>query len=360
MPCVCLLVKFKGKPDAGNPLVRFDEGEGEPSLLYQGWYSAEELLDYIAQNIPGAHAKLRDEPMEYLGLRDYQIKAVERVEAALADGQTKFLVAMATGTGKTRLAISLIYRLIKTGRFRRILFVVDRKALGEQAGDKFKETRLEELKTFDQIYDIKEVDKIEIESTTKVNIATVQGLMRAIMNPSEKRTTPSVGQYDCIIVDEAHRGYTLDRELGEDELPYRDQSDYLSKYRRVIDYFDAVKIGLTATPAPHTIDIFGHPVYTYTYREAVVDGWLIDHEPPHQLHTHLSKEGIKWEKGDTINSRMEFVMLYWCYQKKHFACSVSTGYGINNIALFIVAWDTRYAHSADLNILMLLKHHVRT
>ena len=101
-------------------------------------------------------------------------------------------------------------------------------------------------------------------------------------------------------MDEAHRGYTLDRELGEDELPYRDQSDYLSKYRRVIDYFDAVKIGLTATPAPHTIDIFGQPVYTYTYREAVIDGWLIDHEPPHQLLTHLSQKGIKWKKGDTI------------------------------------------------------------
>ena len=153
----------------------------------QGWYTAEELVDSMAQDIPGAQAKLKDEPMEYLGLRDYQIKAVECVETALANGQTKLLVAMATGTGKTRLAISLIYRLIKTGRFRRILFVVDRTALGEQAGDKFKETRLEELKTFDQIYDIKEVDKIEIESTTKVNIATVQGLMRAIMNPSKKR-----------------------------------------------------------------------------------------------------------------------------------------------------------------------------
>ncbi len=208
--------------------------------------------------------------------------------------------AMATGTGKTRLAISLIYRLIKTGRFRSILFVVDRTALSEQAGDKFKETRNEELKTFDQIYDIKEIDKIEIEPTTKVNISTVQGLMRAIMNPSGKRATPSVGQYDCIIVDEAHRGYTLDRELGEDELPYRDQSDYLSKYRRVIDYFDAVKIGLTATPAPQTIEIFGHPVYTYIYRVAVIDGRLIDHEPSHQLITHLAKEGIKWKKGEMI------------------------------------------------------------
>ncbi len=275
------------------------ESTNHPRPL-QGWYGGEDLMGYRSQDVQGAHLKLNDEPMEYLGLRDYQEEAIKRVEAALVGGRTKLLVAMATGTGKTRLGIGLIYRLIKCKRFRRILFVVDRTALGEQAGDNFKETRLEELKTFDQIYDLKEVDKIEIEATTKVNIATVQGLMRAIMNPSEKRPAPSVGRYDCIIVDEAHRGYTLDRELVEDELPYRDQSDYLSKYRRVIDYFDSVKIGLTATPAPHTTDIFGLPVYTYSYREAVIDGWLIDHEPPHQLLTHLAKDGIKWEKGDTI------------------------------------------------------------
>ncbi|HVN82822.1 MAG TPA: DEAD/DEAH box helicase family protein [Terriglobia bacterium] len=207
---------------------------------------------------------------------------------------------MATGTGKTLLAIGLIYRLIKSQRFRRILFVVDRNSLGEQAGDKFKEMRLEELKTFDQIYDLKEVDDSGIEPTTKARIATVQGLMHAIMYASDVYEVPSVGQFDCIIVDEAHRGYTLDRELQDDTLPYRDQNDYLSKYRRVIDYFDAVKLGLTATPAPHTVEIFGKPVYTYSYREAVIDGWLVDHEPPHQLVTRLAKEGIKWEKGDTI------------------------------------------------------------
>ena len=157
----------------------------------QGWYSAEELVGLLEQNIPTAHGKLIEEPMDYLGLRDYQEKAVHQIEAAIDNGQTRLLVAMATGTGKTRLAIGLIYRLIKSGRFRRILFVVDRTALGEQAGDKFKETRLEELKTFDQIYDLKEVDKIDIEPTTKVNIATVQGLMHAVMYPSENAKVPA-------------------------------------------------------------------------------------------------------------------------------------------------------------------------
>jgi len=266
----------------------------------QGWYSAEELVALLNQDIPAAQEKLAKEPMDYLGLRDYQEKAVLKVESALDKGRNRHLVAMATGTGKTRVALGLIYRFIKTERFRRVLFVVDRTSLGEQAGDHFKDTRLEELKTFDQIYDLKEVDKTGIEPTTKVNIATVQGLMRAIMYPSNTHDVPSVGQYDCIIIDEAHRGYTLDRELGDDALPYRDQKDYLSKYRRVIEYFDAVKIGLTATPAPHTVEIFGKPVFTYTYREAVIDGWLVDHEPPHQLVTRLAKKGIKWEKGDTV------------------------------------------------------------
>jgi type I restriction enzyme R subunit len=266
----------------------------------QGWYSAEELIALLKQDIPAAQGKLANEPLDYLGLRDYQERAVQKIEAALDQGRKRLLIAMATGTGKTRLAIGLVYRLIKSDRFRRILFVVDRNALGEQAGDKFKETRLEDLKTFDQIYDLKDVYESEIESTTKVRIATVQALMHAIMYPSDTREVPSVGQFDCIIVDEAHRGYTLDRELSDDELLYRNEKDYLSKYRRVIDYFDAVKIGLTATPAPHTIEIFGKPIFTYSYREAVIDGWLMDHEPPHQLVTRLAKEGIIWEKGDTI------------------------------------------------------------
>lgn len=266
----------------------------------QGWYSPDDLVALLQQDIPSAHKKLKHEPLGYLGLRNYQEKAVQRIESTLDQGIDRILIAMATGTGKTQLAIGLIYRLIKSGRFRRILFVVDRTSLGLQAGDKFKETRLEELKTFDQIYDLKEVDKADIESTTKVNIATVQGLMHSIMYPTNPSDVPNVGQYDCIIVDEAHRGYTLDRELGDDSLPYKNQNDYLSKYRRVIDYFDAIKIGLTATPAPHTIEIFGKPIFTYSYREAVIDGWLVDHEPPHQLVTKLAKKGIKWEKGDTI------------------------------------------------------------
>jgi type I restriction enzyme R subunit len=118
--------------------------------------------------------------------------------------------------------------------------------------------------------------------------------------PSENQTPPAVDQYDCIVVDECHRGYLLDRELSDTELTFRSYEDYISKYRRVIEYFDAVRIGLTATPALQTTEIFGMPVYTYSYREAVIDGFLIDHEPPIQITTRLSKDGITWKAGERV------------------------------------------------------------
>ena len=107
-------------------------------------------------------------------------------------------------------------------------------------------------------------------------------------------------QYDCIVVDECHRGYLLDRELSDTELGFRGFEDYISKYRRVLDYFDAVKVGLTATPALHTTEIFGAPIYSYSYRDAVIDGYLVDHEPPVQISTQLSTGGIVWRVGEQV------------------------------------------------------------
>lgn len=94
--------------------------------------------------------------------------------------------------------------------------------------------------------------------------------------------------------------YLLDREMSDAELSFRDQDDYVSKYRRVLDYFDATKIGLTATPALHTVQIFGEPVFRYSYREAVVDGYLVDHEPPVRIKTALSENGIHFAAEDEV------------------------------------------------------------
>jgi type I restriction enzyme R subunit len=176
--------------------------------------------------------------------------------------------------------------------------LVDRIALGDQKIDTFKEVKLEDLKTLNQLYDIKDFGKKEFEKDTRVHIATVQSLVKRIVY-NESDVSIGVSDYDCIIVDEAHRGYILDKEMDEDEMLYRNQDDFRSKYRAVIDYFDAVKIALTATPALHTTQIFGKPVYSYDYRTAVVDGYLVDHDAPHIIRTKLSEEGIVFEAGST-------------------------------------------------------------
>lgn len=269
----------------------------------QGWFTPEDLSALFKQDIASANGKLAAESFDYgFPIRDYQKKAILFTEAAIASGRSAILIAMATGTGKTKTCIALIYRLLKTKRFRRILFLVDRSALGEQAANAFKDTRMESLQSFADAFGIKEIDQAKADSDTAVHIATVQGMVQRVLYPSESNPPPSVGEYDCIIVDECHRGYTLDRELSETELSFRSFDDYFSTYRRVLDYFAAVKIGLTATPALHTTEIFGAPVYAYTYREAVIDGYLVDYEPPYKIETELSREGIKWKKGEDVQA----------------------------------------------------------
>jgi type I restriction enzyme, R subunit len=275
--------------------------DNHPSAL-EGWYTPEGLLDLLRQDVDEAHAKLKVEPMPYID-RDYQKKAILAVEQGLEEGKRELLVAMATGTGKTRTCIGLCYRLLKTKRFRRVLFLVDRNALGKQTGDALKDLQLENLQTFTDIFDVKELADLKPDRETKLQIATIQAMVKRVLVPYDETgepNVPPVDQYDCIIVDECHRGYLLDRELSDREFSFRDEDDYISKYRRVLDHFDAVKIGLTATPALHTKEIFGPPVYSYSYREAVVDGFLVDHEPPIRIVTELARDGIHYKAHEEV------------------------------------------------------------
>lgn len=280
------------------------ESANMPKAL-RGWISPDGMLKLLESDIERADKALQTLPYDFLrdkdglNLRQYQLNAIQAAENAVINGQKNILLAMATGTGKTRTVLGMIYRFLKTGRFNRILFLVDRTALGEQAEDVFNEVKLEDLKTLNDIYDIKTLEDAVFEDETKVHIATVQGMVKRLLYNDEERQ-PSVTDYDLIVIDEAHRGYLLDKEMGEDELLYRDQLDYQSKYRLVIEYFDAVKIALTATPALHTTQIFGNPVFKYTYREAVIEGYLVDYDAPHKIKTQFNTEGIKYNKGETL------------------------------------------------------------
>lgn len=274
------------------------------SRALRGWMSPEGLTTLLSNNPATANAKLENTPYDLLRdpdglhLRDYQIRAIEAAEKAIINGQKAVLLSMSTGTGKTRTVLGMIYRFLSTNRFRRILFLVDRNSLGEQAQDVFKEVKLEELLTLDNIYNIRELGQQGFDAETRIKVATVQSMVRHLLNDEE--ASISVSDYDLIIVDEAHRGYTMDKELSETEMLYRDEADYISKYRMVIEYFDAVKIALTATPALHTTAIFGNPVFNYSYREAVIDGYLVDHDAPHNIVSKLRAEGIRYSAGEQI------------------------------------------------------------
>jgi len=231
----------------------------------QGWVSPDGLLELLKKDIDKAEKELKNTSYDLLtdkdglNLRPYQIEAIKVAEQAVIDGQQSLLLSMATGTGKTRTILGLIYRFIKASRFNRVLFLVDRTALGEQAQDVFKEVKLEDLMTLDEIYNIKELEDKDFDKETKIHITTVQSLVKRIMY-NDGETMPAVSDYDLVVIDEAHRGYILDKEMGTDELLYKNQDDYVSKYRNVIEYFEAVKIAITATPAVHTTEIFGKPV----------------------------------------------------------------------------------------------------
>ena len=274
------------------------------SYPIRNWFSPSDLEEKLSQDIDKANETLatyNDSFMEDptgLNLRDYQIKAVNKATEAIMNGSRTALLAMATGTGKTRTVLGLIYKMLESKRFKRILFLVDRIALGEQAMDTFKDVKLKDLMTLNEIYEIKDIDDNEINLETKVSVSTVQGLLKRTILAETPDLMP--GAFDLIIVDEAHRGYILDKEMTQEEILYDNQEDYMSKYKQVIEYFDAVKIALTATPALHTTEIFGEPIFTYSYREAVIDGWLVDHDPPYIINTDFIENNVKFKKGETL------------------------------------------------------------
>ena len=274
------------------------------SYPIRNWFSPSDLEEKLSQDIDKANENLETYNDSFmtdptgLNLRDYQIKAINTTTEAIVSGKRTALLAMATGTGKTRTVLGLIYKMLESKRFKRILFLVDRVSLGEQAMDTFKDVKLKDLMTLDEIYELKAIDDNEINLETKVSVSTVQGLLRRTILSETPDLMP--GAFDLIIVDEAHRGYILDREMTEEEILYDNQDDYMSKYKQVIEYFDAVKVALTATPALHTTEIFGEPIFTYSYREAVIDGWLVDHDPPYIINTDFIENKVKFKKGEAL------------------------------------------------------------
>jgi len=205
--------------------------------------------------------------------RPYQIEAIRSVFESLDKGKRKALLVMATGTGKTRTCVSMIDVLMRTNRIQRVLFLVDRIALRNQALDAFKEY-LPNAPIWPKI------GETEIATDRRVYSATYPTMLNIIEN---KDCPLSPHFFDMIVADESHRSI-------------------YNVYKNIFDYFDAVQLGLTATPKDavehNTFGLFncddGMPTYAYSYEEA------INNKPPYlcdfevlKIRTKFQKEGIR-------------------------------------------------------------------
>jgi len=203
--------------------------------------------------------------------RYYQQIAINRTVEAIANGQNRILLVMATGTGKTYTAFQIIYRLWKSGTKKRILFLADRNALIDQTkrGD-FRHLTVIRKKSIDKSYEI--------------YLALYQGLTNYDENTDAYREF-SRNFFDLIVIDEAHRG-----SASED-----------SAWREILDYFgSATHIGLTATPKEtkevSNTDYFGEPVYTYSLKQGIEDGFLAPYKVL-RIGLNIDLEGWRPEKN---------------------------------------------------------------
>lgn len=208
----------------------------------------------------------RTGPNPAIAGRDYQIEAIRRITEAMAKGQRKFLLVMATGTGKTRTVVALVDLLMRAKWAQRVLFLADRRELVRQALGDFKEHMPNETRT--------RVESNSFDLNARIHVSTYPSLIQIY-----KQLSP--GYYDLIIADESHRSI-------------------YNRYRALLDHFDALQIGLTATPTDYidhnTFDLFecpdGLPTFYYSYETAVEEGYLVNYRVL-EAQTTFQLEGIK-------------------------------------------------------------------
>jgi type I restriction enzyme, R subunit len=236
-------------------------------------------------------------PVELPGMWPNKVQAVVNIEHSLFNDRPRSLIQMATGSGKTLLAVTTLYRLIKFGGARRVLFLVDRANLGEQAEKEFQGFRTpDDNRKFTELYGVQRLTSNTIGPSNKVVISTIQRLYSILkgepeLDPeleehsdldggAEPREplpvvyNPAVSPefFDVIFIDECHRSiYSL--------------------WRQVLEYFDAHLLGLTATPAKHTYGFFNqNVVMEYPHAQAVADGVNCDYEV-YRIRTKITGEG---------------------------------------------------------------------
>lgn len=289
------------------------------SRIVAKFHTPEALAERLAQDFDQACQKLEQAPNDHPKLRDYQREANAAIEKAIAGRKRRMLVAMATGTGKTFTMVNQVYRLMKAGLAKRILFLVDRRALAAQAIQAFASFEPEPGLKFDRTYEVysQRFQKDDLDPDQKfdpkllpnsyltdpqpglafVYVSTIQRMTinlfgrDAIMGSGDEEIDEDAKQleipihaFDLVIADECHRGYS---------------SKESAIWRKTIDHFDTIKVGLTATPAAHTMGTFNEIVYRYEYARAVREGHLVDYNVM-AVKSDVRMNGIFLKEGEEV------------------------------------------------------------
>lgn len=253
---------------------------------------------------PTWRAKVRHLPtLDEAPLRRPQIAAIRGLEQSLVEQRfSRSLVQMATGAGKTYTAVTECYRLLKWGGFTRILFLVDRNNLGDQAKAEFENFRTpDDQRRFTELYPVAKLSSAGMLASSSVVISTIQRVYKVLSgatvtdadDPGIDDFTPDapVGvqysaamppeTFDLVIVDEAHRSI-------------------YGNWRPVLEYFDAHVIGLTATPGKQTFAFFQQNLVSeYTYPQSVADGVNVDFDI-YRIRTEKTEQGGTIEAGTLV------------------------------------------------------------
>lgn len=255
----------------GNDIYFWDTEKYPPRKIY-GFPTKKDLerMSFLRKNEKPLSQELINRDISG---RPYQIEAIRSVFESIEKQKRKCLLVMATGTGKTRTCVSMLDVLMRTNRVQRVLFLVDRIALRNQALDAFKEF-LPNAPIWPKI------GEKEIATDRRVYAATYPTMLNIIQ---DKDCPLSPHFFDMIVADESHRSI-------------------YNVYKNIFDYFDAIQLGLTATPKDaiehNTFNLFecedGMPTYAYTYEQAVNNKppFLSDFEVL-KIRTKFQKEGIR-------------------------------------------------------------------
>ncbi|MEO7400728.1 MAG: DEAD/DEAH box helicase family protein [Polaromonas sp.] len=297
--------------ESTGQIIRFTDGRDPAPRAREifHFFRPETLAEWLAQ--PGTlRRRLKDNMPALPGrkLRDCQVSAVSGLETSLALNKPRALVHMATGAGKTFTAITSVYRLLKFGQAKRILFLVDTRNLGKQAHQEFMAyTPPDDGRKFTELYNVQRLSSSAIDPHAQVVISTIQRMYSVLsgepidesaedislnevqQNGKQARLVhynPAVPveAFDFIVIDECHRSiYNL--------------------WKQVLDYFDASLIGLTATPDKRTFGFFNENIVAvYSYEQSVVDGVNVGYDV-FLIETDITQKGAELKAREWVDHR---------------------------------------------------------